>query len=84
MQNYLDHDQPVAVSEFTRDLIIESGLKVDETLGTNFAQQLSERVRISYPAIDTSAYLSPTISEAEQAAILSKSEVLFGTGIFCF
>ena len=72
MQNYLDHDQPVAVSEFTRELIIESGLKVDETLGTNFAQQLSERVRISYPAIDTSAYLSPTISEAEQAAILSK------------
>ena len=72
MQNYLDHDQPVAVSKFTRELIVASGAKVDEALGTNFAQQLSERVRISYPAIDTSAYLSPTISVAEQAAILSK------------
>ena len=72
MQNYLDHDQPVAVSEFTRELIVASGVKVDDALGTNFAQQLSERVRISYPAIDTSAYLAPTISEAEQVAVLSK------------
>ena len=72
MQNYLDHDQPVAVSAFTRELIVASGAMVDEALGTNFAQQLSERVRISYPAIDTAAYLSPTISESEQAAILSR------------
>ena len=72
MQNYLDHDQPVAVSAFTRELIIASGVKVDIFLGTNFAHELSERVRVSYPAIDTSAYLSPTISEAEQAAILSR------------
>ena len=72
IQNYLDHDYPVAVSAFTRELIIASGVKVDNVLGTNFTQKLSERVRVSYPAIDTSAYLSPTISEAEQAAILSR------------
>ena len=58
LANYLDHDLPVAVSEFTRDMIIESGEAVDAELGTDFATQLRERVQISYPAIDTVAYIS--------------------------
>ena len=82
MQNYLDHDQPVAVSAFTRELIIASGVKVDIFLGTNFAHELSERVRVCYPSIDTSAYLSPTISEAEQAAILSRRGLVRGRSLF--
>ena len=57
LQNYLSHDVPVAVSEFTRDLIIDAGNQIDHQLGSSFAQQLTERVRISYPAIDTSTYL---------------------------
>ncbi len=56
LANYLEHDLPVAVSQFTKDLIVESAGKVDAQLGTDFAKRLSERVEISFPAIDTSAY----------------------------
>lgn len=56
LANYLEHDLPVAVSQFTKDLIVESAEKVDVQLGTDFARRLSERVEISFPAIDTSAY----------------------------
>lgn len=56
LANYLEHDLPVAVSEFTKSLIVESGAKVDAELGTDFAPKLAERVEISFPAIDTSAY----------------------------
>ena len=72
LQNYLEHDLPVAVSAFTRDLIVEAGRQIDEVMGTTFAFQLQERVQISYPALDTSAYLSPAIYEVEQAGLLSK------------
>ena len=58
LANYLDHDLPVAVSEYTRNMIIESGELVDAEMGTDFANQLRERVRISYPAIDTVSYIS--------------------------
>ena len=65
LQNFLDHDLPVAVSGFTRDLIVAAGRQVDEGLGTRFGDQLESRVRISYPAIDTAAYLQPPLTEAE-------------------
>lgn len=58
LSNYLAHDLPVAVSEYTRDLIIEAGRKVDAVVNTRFEHQLTERVKISYPAIDTAKYLS--------------------------
>ena len=57
LQNYLSHDLPVAVSEFTKQLIVAAGAGVDQRLGTQFVEQLSDRIRISYPAIDTSVYL---------------------------
>ncbi len=56
LSNFLAHDHPVAVSEFTKKLIVEGGEAVDAKLGTNFAAQLQERVGISFPAIDASAY----------------------------
>lgn len=65
LQNFLDHDLPVAVSEFTRDLIVAAGRQVDERLGTAFGEQLERRVRISYPAIDTASYLQPSLNEEE-------------------
>lgn len=65
LQNYLAHDLPVAVSHFTRELIVAAGQRVDERLGTCFAKELAERVRVSYPAIDTAAYLQPTLTESE-------------------
>ncbi|WP_428386155.1 glycosyltransferase family 4 protein [Mucisphaera sp.] len=58
LQNYLDHDLPVAVSAYTRDLIVEAGRKVDEAVGTCFEEQLRQRVQISYPAIDTAVYIN--------------------------
>ncbi|HJM64609.1 MAG: glycosyltransferase family 4 protein [Roseibacillus sp.] len=58
LSNYLDHDLPVAVSEFTRGMIVESGEAVDAALGTDFASRLRERVEVSFPAIDTTAYAS--------------------------
>lgn len=58
LSNYLQHDLPVAVSQFTKDMIVEAGARVDAELGTDFAAQLAERVEISFPAIDTSAYTS--------------------------
>ncbi|MGB0768030.1 MAG: glycosyltransferase family 4 protein [Phycisphaeraceae bacterium] len=57
LSNYLQHELPVAVSAYTRDLIVEAGRKVDAVIGTRFEDQLRERVEISYPAIDTSQYV---------------------------
>ncbi len=58
LSNFLSHDLPVAVSQFTKDLIVEAGEKVDEVMGTAFAQRLSDEVKISYPAIDAESYLA--------------------------
>ncbi|MDF1658515.1 MAG: glycosyltransferase family 4 protein [Verrucomicrobiales bacterium] len=58
LSNYLHHDLPVAVSQFTKDMIVDAGHKVDAEMGTDFADRLRERVEISFPAIDTSAYTS--------------------------
>lgn len=57
LSNYLEHDHPVAVSRFTKDLIIDAGRQVDEHMGTSFTGQLESRVGISYPAIDTQSYI---------------------------
>jgi glycosyltransferase involved in cell wall biosynthesis len=57
LADYLDHDLPVAVSDYTRDLIVAAGSQVDDRLGTSFADQLDQRVTVSYPAIDAKLYL---------------------------
>jgi glycosyltransferase involved in cell wall biosynthesis len=72
LSNYLEHDHPVAVSRFTKDLIMEAGRKVDAELGTNFTGQLESRVGISYPAIDTAAYTRIAGNPEEVAAALAK------------
>ncbi len=56
LTNFLQHDLPVAVSDYTRRLIVEAGRQVDSQLGTNFGERLDERTGVSYPAIDTQAY----------------------------
>ncbi len=57
LSSYLSQDHCVAVSEYTRDLIIEEAAQVDAQHGTRFAEQCRERIAVSYPAIDASAYL---------------------------
>ncbi|SDT03502.1 Glycosyltransferase involved in cell wall bisynthesis [Friedmanniella luteola] len=55
---YLSSDVPVAVSAYTRDLVIASAEAVDAAHGTRFAAQCRDRVAISYPAINTADYLT--------------------------
>ncbi|MFC4948599.1 glycosyltransferase [Pseudonocardia sp. GCM10023141] len=57
LTTYLANDEVVAVSEYTRDEIVLAAEAVDEHCGTLFAQQCRARVTVSYPPIDTSAYL---------------------------
>ncbi|MFT4166130.1 MAG: glycosyltransferase family 4 protein [Microlunatus sp.] len=59
LSSYLSSDVPVAVSDYTRRLIIESAAAIDARHGTRFAMQCTERVDISYPAIDTTEFLDP-------------------------
>ncbi|WP_127131587.1 glycosyltransferase [Georgenia sp. SYP-B2076] len=57
LSSYLSQDHCVAVSAYTRDLIIAEATQIDDRHGTTFARRCRERVGISYPAIDTGAYL---------------------------
>jgi glycogen synthase len=54
---FLANDEVVAVSEYTRDEIIASAAEVDAHCGTRFADECRRRVTVSYPPIDSSAYL---------------------------
>ncbi|MEV4073319.1 glycosyltransferase [Nonomuraea fuscirosea] len=54
---FLADDEVVAVSEYTRQEIIASAEQVDARCGTTFAEQCRRRVSVSYPPIDSSAFL---------------------------
>ncbi|WP_250003473.1 glycosyltransferase [Actinoplanes sp. M2I2] len=66
---FLANDEVVAVSEYTRDEIIAAALEVDASCGTSFAEQCRARVTVSYPPIDSSAYvdLDPAAVDAALA-----------------
>ncbi|NQX12076.1 glycosyltransferase [Microbacteriaceae bacterium VKM Ac-2855] len=57
LSSYLSQDHCVAVSEYTRRLIISEARRVDELFGTGFAAQCADRITVSYPAIDADRYL---------------------------
>ena len=57
LSSYLSQDVCLAVSEYTRDLIVAEAAQIDARHGTDFARRCRERIGISYPAIDTAAYL---------------------------
>jgi glycogen(starch) synthase len=54
---FLANDQVLAVSEYTRQEVIASASEVDAYCGTRLAEECARRVSVSYPPIDTSAYL---------------------------
>ncbi len=54
---YLASDRCVAVSAYTVSLIVEAAATVDEAMGTDFAARCRDRVRVSYPAVDSSAFI---------------------------
>lgn len=64
---YLAHDRCVAVSRYTKDLIVESARQVDEALGTDFAVQCESRVGISYPAVNSSTFIDIEPREVQDA-----------------
>jgi glycogen synthase len=64
LTTFLAHDEVVAVSDFTRDEIVLAAEAVDLHCGTRFAAECDSRVTVSYPPIDTSAYL-----EVDAAAV---------------
>lgn len=64
---YLANDELVAVSEYTRDEIVASAEEVDAACGTSFAEQCRRRVRVSYPPIDSAAYLDPDPAAVDAA-----------------
>jgi glycogen synthase len=64
---FLANDELVAVSEYTRDEIIASAEEVDAHSGTTFAEQCRRRVTVSYPPIDSTAFLDPDPAEVDAA-----------------
>ncbi len=67
---YLAQDVCVAVSEFTRELIIRSAEQVDAACGTTFAARCRERVSVSYPAIDTRSFVE--LDSDQVGSVLSR------------
>ena len=64
---YLSNDRAVAVSEYTRDLIVDAADEVDRRQGTTFAARCRDRVDISYPAIDASRFVALDKSAVDAA-----------------
>ena len=64
---FLANDEVVAVSEYTRDEIVDSAQEVDARCGTTFAEQCRRRVTVSYPPIDSTAYLDLDPAEVDAA-----------------
>ena len=67
---FLSSDRVVAVSEYTRDQIVASAEQLDAHSGTRFAPECRRRVTVSYPPIDSAAYLD--LDDAEVDAALAR------------
>ncbi len=66
LSSYLASDRPAAVSAYTRDLIVDAAETVDAAMGTSFAPACRQRVTVSYPAIDASAFVDLDPSTVER------------------
>lgn len=81
LATYLAADHCVAVSEFTKELIVAAAEQVDERLGSSFAVQCEGRIGISYPAIDSSSFVEV---DPDQAAEIYASRALRPGGYVLF
>jgi glycosyltransferase involved in cell wall biosynthesis len=66
LSSYLAHDLCLAVSEYTRLVILSEAAEIDARHGTTFAERCRERVNVSYPAIDVGSYLSLDPRESDR------------------
>ncbi|WP_062136182.1 glycosyltransferase [Demequina aestuarii] len=69
LSSYLSQDVCVAVSDYTKHVIVEAAAQIDVRHGTSFASQCRDRIDISYPAIDTASYLG--LDAAHTASVLA-------------
>ena len=67
LTSYLAHDVCLAVSRYTREVIVDAAAAVDERYGTRFAEQVAERVGISYPAVDVASWIDLDPSATREA-----------------
>jgi glycosyltransferase involved in cell wall biosynthesis len=81
LSSYLEHDVCLAVSDYTRELIIAEAAAIDAKHGTTFAAQCRDRVTVSYPAIDVGSYLN---LEPEQTTRVLQSRGLDADGYVLF
>ena len=65
LSSYLAHDVCLAVSEYTREIILAEAAEIDARHGTTFATRCRE-VSVSYPAIDVGSYLSLDPRESDR------------------
>lgn len=70
LTTYLANDLCVAVSEYTRQLIVGEATLLDAEHGTDFAEQCRRRIEISYPAINARQFtdLDPGTTDGALAA----------------
>lgn len=64
---FLAHDHCLAVSAYTKELIVDAARAVDAVSGTSFAERCERQVRISYPAIDARAFTDLSADHAGRA-----------------
>ncbi|GAA2721346.1 glycosyltransferase [Cellulomonas aerilata] len=69
LASYLAHDVCLAVSAYTRELIVSAAELIDARHGTTFAVRCRERVHVSYPAIDVASYVA--VDADETARVLA-------------
>lgn len=70
LSSYLAHDLCLAVSEYTRQLILAEAAELDTRHGSTFAERCDARVTVSYPAIDVGSYL--TLDPTESDRVLAR------------
>ena len=66
LTQYLSHDVVLAVSQYTKDLVVTEAAAIDARHGTRFADECRERVTVSYPAIDVGTYLARDDAETDR------------------
>jgi len=70
LSSYLAHDVCLAVSQYTREIILAEAGEIDARHRTTFAKTCRERVSVSYPAIDVASFLSLDPRESDHVLAL--------------
>jgi glycosyltransferase involved in cell wall biosynthesis len=66
LSSYLAHDVCLAVSKYTREVILAEAAEIDARHETTFVARCRERVSVSYPAIDVGSYLAVDPRESDR------------------